>query len=286
MRTQQLNAIYIIQAVIVSIGVTSAPFGCGSRPADVARDIESPRKDGEASAVTHNQTVQDKLSAIVASGPGIHAIKKDAQGRVVSFIACGQARVWDEAFDTPARAESVAEESALWMALAHAAEWLKEDVAVGKPGSSSTGDLTQHSEATLSNFHTLHVEVATHPENTIAVLVGFRPSARSPDDVTVQVRSEGKSHHVEGQSDESYTIFINGVRVVEEETRINSKTGIETGYKHYRQWRASGIPCLEIVCEGSESEGVRTTKAQGFRESGLEISGSNIGGPKTGQIQR
>src|SRR5689334_6375757 len=71
-------------------------------------------------------SIGHKLNQIVESGPGVHGVKRQENGQLVSFIACGQAIIQSDAFgEERSLARLAAEEAATWEALAEAAEWLE-----------------------------------------------------------------------------------------------------------------------------------------------------------------
>ena len=268
----------VAQVLGLAVGVAAASTGCGSRPSNEHTPSQVDQKD---TSMTDPQTDADAMRKIVAAGPGVHAINKDAQGQVISFVVCGQARIWRDAFDSPAQAEAAAEEAALWQALAQAAKWMKSDVSATKPTDGSGGSYAENAEATLANFRTLHVEVAPSV-GTITALVGFRPTIEDVSAVRIKVRAEDEYEKTGPSEVTRSKIFINGVCVMEDQTHVDFATGHdpERAHTYYRQWRASGIPCLEIECQGNESQGIQIPKARGFRESGLEAKRASVGGPR------
>jgi hypothetical protein len=247
--------------------VTILLSGCGKQRAST----EPPQATKNDASTRNTPDVNARMAAIVAAGPGIHSVKTDSEGKVISFIACGQSAIWNEPFDTPARALAAAEEAALWDALAQAAAWLSEQADVSAPSDKQTETaFSGNCDTTLRGFQTIHVNVDPNGK-FITVLIGWHSSAKHSEWPALRIRRERHATDHEG-SEETYTaIFVNGVKVIEEESRVQGSGTDERGHIHRRQWRASGIPYMEVIGDGSESGGMQFTTVRGFRESGAEI---------------
>jgi len=111
MRTASLFA----TAIAVLIAARTAP-------AD-----EKDKKDAE---------VEKALSKIAQLGPGVHAIKKDKQGRITSCIVVGQARI-STVLGKPKGLQDARDKARL-DASAQFVKWLKEKVSVHEKGENET----------------------------------------------------------------------------------------------------------------------------------------------------
>lgn len=73
-------------------------------------------------------STEERLAKIAKLGPGVHAIKKDKKGQIVSCLVVGQARISTAL--GKAKGLEIARDKANLAASAEFVKWLKEDVAV------------------------------------------------------------------------------------------------------------------------------------------------------------
>jgi hypothetical protein len=73
-------------------------------------------------------TVEEAMAKLAQLGPGVHAIKKDKKGRIVSFVVVGQARISTAL--GKAKGIELARDKANLAASAEFVKWLKEEVKV------------------------------------------------------------------------------------------------------------------------------------------------------------
>jgi len=91
-----------------------------------------------AEAAEKKSSVEEALSKIASLGPGVHAIKKDSKGQIISCMVVGQARI--STVLGKAKGIEIARDKANLSASAEFVKWLKEEVSVGQ--TNKEGDVT------------------------------------------------------------------------------------------------------------------------------------------------
>lgn len=91
----------------------------------LAQDEEQDEKKGKAK---DTPSAQERMSKLIALGPGVHEVKKDKKGRILSCMIVGQARV--STVLGKAQGLEVARDKAALACSSEFVKWLKEDVNV------------------------------------------------------------------------------------------------------------------------------------------------------------
>jgi len=231
-------------------------------------NLNAGKKDGQDFPRASEVERQEEFSRILALGPGYHPTQLIDEKGPVSFIACGKARIWLEAFDTQVRAIAAAEEAALWNALAETAYGLGTDVTHerGVADSDQESKEVRRGEITLRGIMPLHVDVDLK-NRTVSVLLDFRPS-QAEDLPSLDVVGERTIvRRKRGLIDDYETVSVNGVKVLAK--RSMDLAGSRMVF--FDQWRATGFRYVGVIREESDSGKMQIHGAWACRESGLRI---------------
>src|SRR5487761_1072953 len=99
---------------------------------------------GDDDADPQKLSTEEKLAKIAKLGPGVHALKKDKKGHIVSCLVVGQARISTAL--GKAKGLETARDKANLTASAEFVKWLKEDVSVYQSSEDETITLLEGTE--------------------------------------------------------------------------------------------------------------------------------------------
>lgn len=101
--------------------------------------------DDDAKAETAKKpSVEEQMAKIAKLGPGVHAVKKDKKGRIISCVVVGQSRI--STVLGKAKGLQIARDKASLGSSAEFAKWLKEEVIVHESADEENVILTEGKE--------------------------------------------------------------------------------------------------------------------------------------------
>jgi hypothetical protein len=106
--------------------------------------VMSANAENANSEEPNKPTVEEQLAKIAKLGPGVHAIKKDKNGRILSCVVVGQSRISTVLGKT--KGLQIARDKASLSCAAEFAKWLKEDVIVHESAREENVILTEGKE--------------------------------------------------------------------------------------------------------------------------------------------
>lgn len=102
-----------------------------------------------ADETENSQSTEAKLAKLIKLGPGVHAIKKDKNKRIISCVVVGQARISTAL--GKGKGLEVARSKANLDASAQFVKWLKEEISVQETGEDETVILMEGSEGEVGD---------------------------------------------------------------------------------------------------------------------------------------
>jgi len=224
----------------------------------------SSKNQGAASSAAVEQWFND----LTERGQGIHAVKKDESGKVLSLMILGQARI--HAHDPKDRelALLASKEAATWKTVALYAKWLSSQVAV-QTGNNSRQEVA---EGTIQHLQVLYVSVNNDSLVTTVVL-GWKVMNDSMTESNQKlpemvVRCED-SFETDIDTDCEHSverIWIDGILVVETDAKVCGSIG----ESHERQWHSNGCPFVDVALKADEHKGRIETAGSFWNKSGKQ----------------
>ena len=107
--------------------------------------------DEEEESPPKKPSVEEVMSKYVKLGPGVHAIKKDKKGRIVSCVVVGQARI--STVLGKAKGIEMARDKANLAASAEFVKWIKENVTAYQSADEENVTLLEGTEGTDDDAH-------------------------------------------------------------------------------------------------------------------------------------
>lgn len=171
-----------------------------------AQDKDKPEKPSDTESV---HSTQDRMSKLIALGPGVHSVIKDKNGQIVSCVVVGQSRI--STVLGKAKGLEVARDKATLACSAEFVKWLTEEVNIFQSAEDETIILLTGGEGAVDD--------------------SIQESGKSIEKTTKKIESVSKG-------------LIRGMQLLHKEVDSDGKT-----YSIVKGWKAETAEATKVVNE-------------------------------------